>query len=139
MADEKRYFSVKDMFEQAVTRAKTDPRYEEYSKICELDYDLLCSTCKYDKLYRCEFDVVGEVTYGSSEGIYGDIFLYGNWSKERDDPFKSRARVYVLKTLKQDKESYLAVGMKEKNKKEFFGTRDEAISNGYSPCGRCRP
>lgn len=46
MADEKRYFSVKDMFEQAVTRAKTDPRYEEYSKICELDYDLLCSTCK---------------------------------------------------------------------------------------------
>ena len=75
MADEKRYFSVKDMFEQAVTRAKTDPRYEEYSKICELDYDLLCSTCKYDKLYRCEFDVVGEVTYGSSEGIYGDIFL----------------------------------------------------------------
>lgn len=39
------------------------------------------------------------------------IFLYGNWSKERDDPFKSRARVYVLKTLKQDKESYLAVGM----------------------------
>ena len=50
MADEKRYFSVKDMFEQAVTRAKTDPRYEEYSKICELDYDLLCSTCKYDKL-----------------------------------------------------------------------------------------
>lgn len=111
MADEKRYFSVKDMFEQAVTRAKTDPRYEEYSKICELDYDLLCSTCKYDKLYRCEFDVVGEVTYGSSEGIYGDIFLYGNWSKERDDPFKSRARVYVLKTLKQDKESYLAVGM----------------------------
>lgn len=69
MADEKRYFSVKDMFEQAVTRAKTDPRYEEYSKICELDYDLLCSTCKYDKLYRCEFDVVGEVTYGSSEGM----------------------------------------------------------------------
>ena len=47
MADEKRYFSVKDMFEQAVTRAKTDPRYKEYSKICELDYDLLCSTCKY--------------------------------------------------------------------------------------------
>ena len=61
MADEKRYFSVKDMFEQAVTRAKTDPRYEEYSKICELDYDLLCSTCKYDKLYRCEFDVVGDL------------------------------------------------------------------------------
>ena len=109
------------IFKDASGRPKVQPSereedpeeggYEEYSKICELDYDLLCSTCKYDKLYRCEFDVVGEVTYGSSEGIYGDIFLYGNWSKERDDPFKSRARVYVLKTLKQDKESYLAVGM----------------------------
>lgn len=29
--------------------------------------------------------------------------------------------------------------MKEKNKQEFFGTRDEAISNGYSPCGHCKP
>lgn len=29
--------------------------------------------------------------------------------------------------------------MKEKNKQEFFGTRDEAISNGYSPCSRCKP
>ena len=29
--------------------------------------------------------------------------------------------------------------IKEKSKQEFFGTRDEAISNGYSPCGRCKP
>ena len=29
--------------------------------------------------------------------------------------------------------------MKEKNKQEFFGTRDETIALGYSPCGRCKP
>lgn len=29
--------------------------------------------------------------------------------------------------------------IKDKNKKEFFGTRDEIISKGYSPCGRCHP
>lgn len=29
--------------------------------------------------------------------------------------------------------------MKEKNKQEFFGTRDEAVAQGYSPCGRCKP
>ena len=80
MADEKRYFSVKDMFEQAVTLAKTDPRYEEYCKICELDYDLLCSTCKYDKLYRCEFDVVGEVTYGAAELSEGLLLKKGKKS-----------------------------------------------------------
>lgn len=28
---------------------------------------------------------------------------------------------------------------KGKNKKEFYGTREEAIANGYSPCGRCKP
>ena len=29
--------------------------------------------------------------------------------------------------------------MKEKNKQEFSGTRDETIALGYSPCGRCKP
>lgn len=29
--------------------------------------------------------------------------------------------------------------MKEKNRQEFFGTRDETIALGYSPCGRCKP
>lgn len=29
--------------------------------------------------------------------------------------------------------------MKDKNKQEFHGTRDEVITNGYSPCGRCKP
>jgi len=29
--------------------------------------------------------------------------------------------------------------MKEKNKKYFIGTRDEAIALGYEPCGNCHP
>lgn len=29
--------------------------------------------------------------------------------------------------------------MKEKNKREYTGTRDGAISQGYSPCGKCNP
>ena len=29
--------------------------------------------------------------------------------------------------------------MKAKNRKEFFGTRDELIEQGYIPCGRCNP
>ena len=28
---------------------------------------------------------------------------------------------------------------KEANRKEFFGTRDELISKGYTPCGNCNP
>ena len=29
--------------------------------------------------------------------------------------------------------------MKEKNRKEFFGTREELLEEGYNPCGRCNP
>lgn len=29
--------------------------------------------------------------------------------------------------------------MKEKNKKEYVGSRDDLIAQGYSPCGRCKP
>lgn len=29
--------------------------------------------------------------------------------------------------------------MKEKNRKEFFGTREELLDAGYKPCGRCNP
>ena len=29
--------------------------------------------------------------------------------------------------------------MKESNKREFTGTRDEVIAMGYDPCGRCKP
>lgn len=29
--------------------------------------------------------------------------------------------------------------MKEKNKQVFYGSRDEAIAQGYDPCGRCHP
>ncbi len=32
-----------------------------------------------------------------------------------------------------------AADIKEKNRKEFYGTREEAIEAGYSPCGRCHP
>jgi len=29
--------------------------------------------------------------------------------------------------------------MKEKNKQEYSGSRDDIIAQGYSPCGRCKP
>lgn len=111
MAEGKRYFTVKDVFEAAVELAKSDPRFDRCCQECDLEYDLICSSTKYDKLYRHEFCVLGEVSYGSNEGIFGDIFLYGNWSEQQGDPFRTRFRVYVLKTLKRDKESYLALGM----------------------------
>ena len=111
MAEGKQYFTVKDVFDAAVKLAKADPYFEQYNKICTLDYDLILRDCEDGTLYRAEFDVLGDVSYGGSEGIYGDIYLYGSWSKDQNDFRRNRARVYVLKTLSCDKESYLAIGM----------------------------
>ena len=32
-----------------------------------------------------------------------------------------------------------AKDIKEKNREEYTGTREELISDGYEPCGRCKP
>lgn len=111
MAEGKQYFTVKDVFDATVKLAKADPYFEQYNKICVLDYDLILRDCEDGTLYRAEFGVLGDVSYGESEGIYGDIYLYGSWSKDQNDFRRNRARVYVLKTLNCDKESYLAIGM----------------------------
>lgn len=111
MAEGKQYFTVKDVFDAAVKLAKADPYFEQYNKICVLDYDLILRDCEDGTLYRAEFGVLGDVSYGESEGIYGDIYLYGSWSKDQNDFRRNRTRVYVLKTLNCDKASYLAIGM----------------------------
>ena len=81
MAEGKQYFTVKDVFDATVKLAKADPYFEQYNKICVLDYDLILRDCEDGTLYRAEFGVLGDVSYGESEGIYGDIYLYGSWSK----------------------------------------------------------
>lgn len=131
MAEGKQYFTVKDVFDATVKLAKADPYFEQYNKICVLDYDLILRDCEDSTLYRAEFGVLGDVSYGESEGIYGDIYLYGSWSKDQNDFRRNRARVYVLKTLNCDKESYLAIGMDLFTR--VFGITREQLTNGPLP------
>lgn len=111
MSESKQYFTMKEFFDAVIERAKADPYFEHYNRICELDYDLLNFRHETEVLYRPDFDVVGEVAYGGSEGIYGDISLHGQWSKAQDHAPSAWLDVYTLKTLREDKESYLAIGM----------------------------
>lgn len=55
MAEGKQYFTVKDVFDAAVKLAKADPYFEQYNKICVLDYDLILKDCEDGTLYRAEF------------------------------------------------------------------------------------
>ena len=104
------YMTVKELFDNALELARKDPTFAEAETKCQLDYHLICSGVTYDPLKRCEFDVIGYPNFGNSEGIYGDIFLYGQWvENQHDDPFRSRMRVYSLKTLREDKEGFMAM------------------------------
>lgn len=65
-------------------------------------------------------------------------------SKEQTEPEQNEtdSRQYVLNT--NTKRFHIpgcrSVGqMKENNKKEYTGTRDEVIQMGYRPCGNCHP
>ena len=55
---------------------------------------------------------------------------------------QANAQQYILNTNSK-KFHYPSCGsvakMKEKNKQDFYGTREEVIAAGYSPCGNCHP
>lgn len=61
---------------------------------------------------------------------------------ETPDPDVGAAPDYILNTntKKFHYPSCSSVDdMKEKNKQEYSGSRDDLINQGYSPCGRCHP
>lgn len=59
---------------------------------------------------------------GSSEGTNAQTYILNTNTMKFHYPY--------CKSLKQ---------MKDKNKAEFSGTRDELIARGYDPCGNCHP
>ena len=107
----KQYFTVEQLVNTAVELAKTDPSFQEAEKSVVLDYALVCSATKKTKLTKSLFDVVGELAYGGSEGIYAGINLVGAWDDASYAEKKNcRIAIATLKTLQTDKDAYLALG-----------------------------
>lgn len=89
--------------------------------------------------------------YNSQPGIEIDYATGNSWLVEDENDFVDRNTIlptedtideYVLNT--NTKKFHLPTcdsvsEMKEKNKKEVEGTREDIIKDGYSPCGRCNP
>ena len=76
--------------------------------------------------------------YNVQPGIEIDYATGANHSLEQDVVNSN----YILNTssMKFHKMSCPnIVEIKEKNKKEFYGTRAEVIEQGYTPCGYCKP
>ena len=78
----------------------------------------------------------------------GDSWLEGGSATVTEEPVQTEpqqstsAASYILNTNSKKfhyPDCSSVDQMNESNKQEFFGTRDEAIAQGYDPCGRCNP
>ena len=82
----------------------------------------------------------GGSSSSSSSGSSNDSSISSSSSESSGDT--SATCNYILNTnsMKFHKPSCDSVKkMSDHNKKEFTGTRDEVIAEGYSPCGACKP
>ena len=62
--------------------------------------------------------------------------------KQNTDKSKIASTTYILNTNSKKfhrPNCSSVLDLKEKNKLEFVGSREEVIEMGYSPCGRCKP
>ncbi len=89
------------------------------------------------------------------EGVCFDVFCYncqpgveieyadGSSRIDEDDPvFAGEVRDFVLNTNKRKihlPDCSGAASISEKNRKEYTGTKEMLIVQGYSPCGQCHP
>ena len=71
----------------------------------------------------------------------GIIIDYTNGNSRRVEPIQTQ-QTYILNTNSKrfhDPSCPGIADISDKNKKEYVGTRDELIEQGYSPCGTCKP
>lgn len=75
----------------------------------------------------------GSTAVGAAAGIAGTVNGSGSSGDGCTYILNTNTRKFHYPDCKSVKQ------MKDKNKSEFSGTRDEAIAQGYSPCGNCHP
>lgn len=83
-----------------------------------------------------------EIDYESGESTYVGGESADETGKEQEEHSESTEVTYILNTNTRKfhlPECSSLKQMKEKNKSEFCGSREEVIEQGYAPCKRCNP
>ena len=108
--EERNYYTLGEFLYTVIVKAKADPRWAAAEKSAVLDYMtdsfLRFADMGKTRIKNCEFDVLSNTAFGTSEGIYTDISLCGRpFSDEKSE----NAHVYTLKTLETNQDAYLAM------------------------------
>ena len=102
------HLAVKELVDKASALLRQDEHYQELIGACTLDYEATAYASKDVSLERMSFDCIGCCRYGSNEGIYGDVLIHGLWRSSQIG--EASMSVYTFKTLRTDKDAYLAMG-----------------------------
>ena len=99
-----------------------------------------------DQMHEAETEPATEPVTESTEPSTDPVEETPEPAVETTEPeeseFTGTQRDYVLNTnsKKFHYPDCSSVGqMKEANRADFHGTREEVIAKGYDPCGRCKP
>ena len=81
--------------------------------------------------------------YNNQPGVEIDYATGNSWLDDREPTRKEETDVTFILNVNSGKfhrdTCYSVNSMKEENKKEYTGSREELINYGYSPCGSCKP
>lgn len=92
------YYTQQELIQAGLKQAKAAPQWDAALRDCPLDYVMPVNS---DALVKdCRIEVIFNVTYGGSEGIYGDVSIQG---------MGGRYSMCTIKTLETSKEAYLGM------------------------------
>ena len=128
------------------------PTEQVLNHLKEMDISVLRTDMHGDIIFQ---EVEGELRYGVSFDTNEDVYTPGiipiseeqpeqtsRVSPESDNSESTNEQTYILNTNTKKfhyPDCKSVKQMKDKNKQEYFGTRDNVIAMGYAPCGNCNP
>lgn len=106
----KNYFTVEELVAKGYERALADPRWHDTIKRSMLMGEF--KMCPHPfmhkrKILSCAFDPIGQVMFGTNEGIIATVSLVGT-TEEFVKP--QDKEVFLIKSLHADEETFLAMG-----------------------------
>lgn len=99
--------TAEDLVKETLTLMQTDEIYSRVNEAASLDYAISAFGSEKTPMTKCNFDTSGYVNYGTSEGIYGNIVVRGNWCDED----RATMSLFTYKSLSTDRDVYLAIGV----------------------------
>lgn len=106
----KNYFTVEELVAKGYERALADPRWHDAVKRAMLMGEFKMCPHPFTnkrKILSCAFDPIGQVMFGTNEGIIATVSLAGTteeFVKQQDK------EIFLIKSYNTDEETFLALG-----------------------------